>query len=178
MLTHHTHTHTRAHTHAHTLIVAETGYWYKLGWKYCEKRKFFSLALNDDKVEQCLTFNWHCHLFVCVFFTLPSPPAPHVFLTLLSPPPPPPHPGIVAITFALQRLLPTGYGARWTADGSMFRGFLEPQMEGGHDAGWRHWVRWWRPLLPWGGATIIISIILLLLCIVCVFGCHWLLAFS
>lgn len=31
-----------------------------------------------------------------------------------------------------------GYGARWTADGSMFRGFLEPQMEGGHDAGWRH----------------------------------------
>ena len=31
-----------------------------------------------------------------------------------------------------------GYGARWSADGSMFRGFLEPQMEGGHDAGWRH----------------------------------------
>lgn len=31
-----------------------------------------------------------------------------------------------------------GYGARWTADGSSFRGFLEPQMEGGHDAGWKH----------------------------------------
>lgn len=31
-----------------------------------------------------------------------------------------------------------GYGARWLADGSSFRGFLEPQMEGGHDAGWRH----------------------------------------
>ncbi|KAK7112704.1 uncharacterized protein [Littorina saxatilis] len=31
-----------------------------------------------------------------------------------------------------------GYGARWSADGSLFRGFLEPQMEGGHDAGWRH----------------------------------------
>ncbi|PVD38659.1 hypothetical protein C0Q70_01277 [Pomacea canaliculata] len=31
-----------------------------------------------------------------------------------------------------------GYGARWVADGSSFRGFLEPQMEGGHDVGWRH----------------------------------------
>lgn len=31
-----------------------------------------------------------------------------------------------------------GYGARWLADGSSFRGFLEPQMEGGHDVGWRH----------------------------------------
>nr|KAG5714864.1 hypothetical protein BaRGS_000352 [Batillaria attramentaria] len=31
-----------------------------------------------------------------------------------------------------------GYGARWLADGSSFRGFLEPQMEGGHEAGWRH----------------------------------------
>ncbi|XP_077981712.1 uncharacterized protein LOC144436733 [Glandiceps talaboti] len=31
-----------------------------------------------------------------------------------------------------------GYGARWTADGSMFRGFLEPQMEDGHEAGWKH----------------------------------------
>eukprot|EP01087_Luapelamoeba_hula_P019563 TRINITY_DN6489_c0_g1_i1.p1 TRINITY_DN6489_c0_g1~~TRINITY_DN6489_c0_g1_i1.p1 ORF type:complete len:444 (-),score=81.74 TRINITY_DN6489_c0_g1_i1:27-1358(-) len=31
-----------------------------------------------------------------------------------------------------------GYGARWSADGSEFRGFLEPQMEGGHDKGWVH----------------------------------------
>ena len=23
-------------------------------WKYCEKRKYFSLALKDDRVEQCL----------------------------------------------------------------------------------------------------------------------------
>ena len=37
--------------HTHTLTVAETGY---LGWKYCEKRKVFSLALKDDRVEQCL----------------------------------------------------------------------------------------------------------------------------
>ena len=27
-----------------------------LGWKYCEKRKVFSLALKDDRVEQCLFF--------------------------------------------------------------------------------------------------------------------------
>ena len=25
-----------------------------LEWKYCEKRKVFSLALKDDRVEQCL----------------------------------------------------------------------------------------------------------------------------
>ncbi|CAH1794071.1 unnamed protein product [Owenia fusiformis] len=31
-----------------------------------------------------------------------------------------------------------GYGVRWTKDGSSFRGFLEPQMEDGHDVGWRH----------------------------------------
>lgn len=30
-----------------------------------------------------------------------------------------------------------GYGIRWSADGT-FRGFLEPQMEGGHDKKWRH----------------------------------------
>jgi hypothetical protein len=30
------------------------------------------------------------------------------------------------------------YGARWTADGKKFRGFLEPQMEGGHEVGWKH----------------------------------------
>ena len=31
-----------------------------------------------------------------------------------------------------------GYGARWSHDGTDFRGFLEPQMENGHTAGWRH----------------------------------------
>ncbi|KAI6651654.1 hypothetical protein LOD99_4902 [Oopsacas minuta] len=31
-----------------------------------------------------------------------------------------------------------GYGVRWLADGKEFRGFLEPQMEGGHEAGWIH----------------------------------------
>ena len=31
-----------------------------LGWKYCEKRKVFSLALKDDRVEQ----------FVCRFYVL------------------------------------------------------------------------------------------------------------
>ncbi len=30
-----------------------------------------------------------------------------------------------------------GYGIRWQVDG-FFRGFLEPQMEGGHDKGWKH----------------------------------------
>ena len=30
-----------------------------------------------------------------------------------------------------------GYGMRWTGDGT-FRGFLEPQMSGGHEKGWRH----------------------------------------
>ena len=42
------------HVHVHTHWLAETGYWYWLGWKYCEKRKAFSLALKDDRVEQCL----------------------------------------------------------------------------------------------------------------------------
>eukprot|EP00055_Hartaetosiga_balthica_P017304 m.114974 g.114974 ORF g.114974 m.114974 type:complete len:304 (-) comp9285_c0_seq2:1433-2344(-) len=31
-----------------------------------------------------------------------------------------------------------GYGARWLADGSAFRGFLEPQSENGHERGWKH----------------------------------------
>ena len=30
-----------------------------------------------------------------------------------------------------------GYGARWKIDGE-FRGFHEPQMEGGHENKWRH----------------------------------------
>ena len=31
-----------------------------------------------------------------------------------------------------------GYGARWSADGASFRGFLEPVRDGGHESGWRH----------------------------------------
>ena len=31
-----------------------------------------------------------------------------------------------------------GYGIRWQANDGMFRGFLEPQMEDGHDKGWIH----------------------------------------
>ncbi|KAK2941637.1 putative RNA-binding ASCH domain protein [Blattamonas nauphoetae] len=31
-----------------------------------------------------------------------------------------------------------GYGARWTADGSQFRGFLEPAAVDGHESGWIH----------------------------------------
>ena len=31
-----------------------------------------------------------------------------------------------------------GYGARWSMDGAVFRGFLEPHMENGHTRGWRH----------------------------------------
>ena len=41
-----------------------------------------------------------------------------------------------------------GYGARWSVASSVtsgvkcikFRGFLEPQMEGGHEKGWRHYM--------------------------------------
>ncbi|CAM9606116.1 unnamed protein product, partial [Ascophyllum nodosum] len=31
-----------------------------------------------------------------------------------------------------------GYGARWSVDGAVFRGFLEPHIENGHTRGWRH----------------------------------------
>eukprot|EP00897_Mesotaenium_endlicherianum_P003379 jgi/Mesen1/3069/ME000180S02296 len=31
-----------------------------------------------------------------------------------------------------------GYGARWSANGSQFRGFLEPPMAKGHERRWRH----------------------------------------
>ena len=31
-----------------------------------------------------------------------------------------------------------GYGCRWGLDGSLFRGFLEPHMEDGHEKRWRH----------------------------------------
>ena len=31
-----------------------------------------------------------------------------------------------------------GYGARWSSDGSEFRGFLEPQMADGHSVKWKH----------------------------------------
>ncbi|XP_072044441.1 uncharacterized protein [Amphiura filiformis] len=33
---------------------------------------------------------------------------------------------------------PEGYGARWSSDGKIFRGFLEPQMADGHEIGWKH----------------------------------------
>ena len=61
------------HTHTHTLTVAETGYWWKycekrkLGWKYCEKRKVFSLALKDDRVEQCLK-SCGSEFQMCIYF--------------------------------------------------------------------------------------------------------------
>ena len=54
----HTHTHntqhTHTHTHTHTLTDCSRNWVLILGWKYCEKRKVFSLALKDDRVEQCL----------------------------------------------------------------------------------------------------------------------------
>jgi hypothetical protein len=34
--------------------------------------------------------------------------------------------------------VPDGYGARWSADGSEFRGFLEPHTADGHERRWRH----------------------------------------
>ena len=44
----HTHKHL-AHTHTwhtHTVTVAETGYWYQLRWKYCEKKEDFQFGLK------------------------------------------------------------------------------------------------------------------------------------
>nr|XP_022317236.1 uncharacterized protein LOC111120654 isoform X1 [Crassostrea virginica] len=40
--------------------------------------------------------------------------------------------------FILEVRQEEGYGARWTADGASFRGFLEPQMVDGHAVGWKH----------------------------------------
>ncbi|KAK3588530.1 hypothetical protein CHS0354_014241 [Potamilus streckersoni] len=40
--------------------------------------------------------------------------------------------------FVIEARLAEGYGARWTADGENFRGFLEPQMVDGHEVGWKH----------------------------------------
>ncbi|WAQ95386.1 hypothetical protein MAR_028076 [Mya arenaria] len=40
--------------------------------------------------------------------------------------------------FVMEARVLEGYGVRWTADGSQFRGFLEPQMVGGHEVGWKH----------------------------------------
>ncbi|KAK6187244.1 hypothetical protein SNE40_005311 [Patella caerulea] len=40
--------------------------------------------------------------------------------------------------FVIEAREEKGYGARWTADGTSFRGFLEPQMVDGHEVGWRH----------------------------------------
>ena len=40
--------------------------------------------------------------------------------------------------FIIETRQEQGYGMRWSADGSMFRGFLEPQMVDGHEVGWKH----------------------------------------
>jgi len=40
--------------------------------------------------------------------------------------------------YVIEARVKEGYGARWTADGKQFRGFLEPQMVDGHTAGWVH----------------------------------------
>ncbi|XP_052267162.1 uncharacterized protein LOC127868976 isoform X2 [Dreissena polymorpha] len=40
--------------------------------------------------------------------------------------------------FVIEARVAEGYGARWRADGSQFRGFLEPQMADGHEVGWKH----------------------------------------
>ena len=45
-------THTRMHTHTHTQRRTDCSR--NCEWKYYEKRKLFSLALKDDRVEQCL----------------------------------------------------------------------------------------------------------------------------
>ena len=52
----HAHRHARAHTHTHTHTHNDCSRNWVLisGWKHCEKRKVFSLALNGDRVEQCL----------------------------------------------------------------------------------------------------------------------------
>ena len=42
------------HTHTHKHSDCSKNWVLILGWKYCEKRKVFSLALKDDRVEQCL----------------------------------------------------------------------------------------------------------------------------
>lgn len=34
--------------------------------------------------------------------------------------------------------VPEGFGCRWSLDGALFRGFLEPHMPDGHEKGWRH----------------------------------------
>lgn len=40
--------------------------------------------------------------------------------------------------FVLEIRNEAGYGMRWSRDGKSFRGFLEPQMENGHEVGWKH----------------------------------------
>ena len=69
------------------------------------------------------------------FTPLPSPSLLHPLyaLSLLHPFPPPQHD-----THVLEIRHREGYGMRWSKDGSEFRGFLEPQMEGGHSIGWKH----------------------------------------
>ena len=50
----HAHTHTHARTHTRTHNDYSRNWVLILGWKYWVKRKVFSLALKDDRVEQCL----------------------------------------------------------------------------------------------------------------------------
>jgi len=44
---------------------------------------------------------------------------------------------IVGRETLIEARIESGYGLRWAGDGS-FRGFLEPQMEDGHEKGWKH----------------------------------------
>ena len=44
----------QTHPHPHPHSNCSRNWVLILGWKYCEKRKVFSLALKDDRVEQCL----------------------------------------------------------------------------------------------------------------------------
>ena len=50
----HTNTHTHTHTHTHTQSDCSRNRVLVLARMDCEKRKVFSLALKDDRVEQCL----------------------------------------------------------------------------------------------------------------------------
>ena len=46
------HTHARTHIHTHTHC-SKNWVLVLVRWKYCEKRKVFSLVLKDDRLEQC-----------------------------------------------------------------------------------------------------------------------------
>ena len=46
----HTHTHTHTHCGENWILIL-------VGWKYCEKRKVFSLILKDDSIEGLVVVN-------------------------------------------------------------------------------------------------------------------------